>query len=195
MNGLKAQGKQLNKPQQNTMTEGNQITKTDTSKQLKDLAIGLKKREQEIDGNVEGAAKTALQAIWLAFEQGDDLLIAKSLCKHGAFQPWVEDNFPKSYDIAWRYMKMASIPKIERIQFLNNPKTINEIYRQLGILPPDESKPKEIGSVTIPPEIQKLNWLAEWFSKNQPKFEEMQETERQELKFKLKPIAEIYELL
>ena len=139
----------------------------------------------------------AVQTIALLFEQGDDLLLAKSQLKHGLFLPWVEQNFPKSYDTANDYMKFAAaVPKLERAPFLKDPKSIRKSFELAGIIPPIPTKAIANGEdVVIPPWLQKLTWLAEWYGKNPPAIDEMETVARLELKSKLNPIVEIYEKL
>lgn len=149
----------------------------------------------ELDDLCTNALASGLKAIALVFEQGDDLMAAKAACVHGEWAAWLKSNFQKSQDTAGRYMKMALVSNSDRVRILKDAKSINGAFRMLGIIPPE---PKQIGvslSISIPPEIQKLNWLAEFFVKNAPKFDEMTVPAKEELKTKLKPIVAIYESL
>ena len=160
------------------------------------MAGRLKRRESEIDKICEGAVQAGFKAIELAFEQGDDLVEAKTHLNHGQWLPWLARNFPKEPRTAQRYMVLATIPKTTRMSYLRDSKTINDLFRLLGILPPDAPKQIDNGpSISIPPEIQKLNWLAEFFTRNPITPDKMQPLEREELKTKLRPIVRVYEAL
>jgi hypothetical protein len=96
------------------------------------------------------ATANGLKAIKAAFEQGDDLILAKKECQcnrscdgryKGNFMEWVNENFPKGYETARRYIRMATVPKDHRSSLLNEAKSVNQAFRMLGILAPE--KPKE----------------------------------------------------
>ena len=160
------------------------------------MSSRIKKRESEIDAICDGAVKAGFKAIALAFEQGDDLILVKAGCKHGEWEEWLEKNFEKGQDTARRYMKMAAVPKDDRSRLLTEAKSINDCFRTLGIIAPEPVKAIENHStISIPPFIQRLNWIAEYYSKSPPDIDAMQDGEREELKTKLKPIIQIYEKL
>lgn len=160
------------------------------------LAHRITAREQEIDNVCNNAVRMGLHAIQLAFEQGDDLLDAKEHMAHGLWMDWLTANFPKDHSLAARYMRLAKVPKLERSPILQDAKSVNEAFRMLGIIAPEPGKIADgVARITLPPEIQKLNWLAEWIGREQPTFEEMPPLARGELKTRLRPIVELYEKL
>lgn len=163
---------------------------------LTDLAERLRNRESHIDQICENAVQATFSAIGLAFDQGDDLILAKGKCPHGVFLSWVKTNFPKSIDTAQRYMRLASIPNTARMRYLSNGKSLTEALRTIGMIPETASEASgSAPSITIPPLIQKLNWLAEYFGKNPAEPGKMSDIERQELKAKLRPLNELYQSL
>lgn len=176
------------------MNEENQLKKSLPT--LEDLAARLLGRESQIDSYCEDSVALAFKAIALAFEQGDDLLCVKQIVPHGTFQGWIAEHFSKGYRTAAKYMSLAQIPKVNRSSLLTSGKSLTEIYRMLCIIPDDAQKQVGDGpKISIPPEIQKLNWLTEFFFKNPPQVDGMTEFAREELKTKLKPIHDIYETL
>jgi hypothetical protein len=153
-------------------------------------------REKEIDQLCEQAVGVAVKAVELAFEQGDDLMEAKAICKHGDWELWVEANFVKGNWTARRYMSLAAMPKTLRQQCLLTCKSMTSVYKLLGILPPEpENQIENGGSITIPPVIQRLTWIAEWTGRNLDEVAAWEQPRRDELKIKLKPIVELYEKL
>ena len=165
--------------------------------EIASLTERLKHRELQIDGLTELVAFSGIKAVKLIFDQGDDLILAKSECKHGDWENWIGDNFPKSLRTAQVYMAFsAKIPKAQRVAFLKDSKGVRKSFELAGILP---ELPKSISSggpiVSIPAFIEKLNWLAEWVVKNPPDAQTMEPEARIELKTKLRPIIQIYEAL
>lgn len=159
------------------------------------LSERIKEREIQIDNFCVDAVRSGVAAIALALDQGDDLIAAKSLCKHGEFQLWVMANFPKTYRTAAKYMKLAEIPKGNRSSLLKDAKSVNEAFRLLGIISPEPSNQIDAPSISIPPEVQRLNWLAEWAGKSDMDFSKWEPARREEMKTKLRPIVAIYERL
>lgn len=154
------------------------------------------RREKEIDQLCEEVVRGAVNAITLAFEQGDDLTEAKELCKHGDWELWLDSNFHKGQDTARRYMKMAELPKDARRALFLICKSMTCAYKMLGILPPELEKQIENGgSIPISPVIQRLTWIAEWTGRNLDEIAGWEQQRRDELKIKLKPIVELYEKL
>ena len=137
-----------------------------------------------------------MKAVALAFEQGDDLTEAKAACRHGEFGKWLDDFFPKGWETARKYMRLAEIPKSNRDGILQDAKSLNDAFRALGIIAPEPVKQlTDAPGITIPPEIQKLNWIAEWAAREEPKFESMSPLAKEELKTKLRPVVAIYNRL
>jgi len=137
-----------------------------------------------------------MRAVRLAFEQGDDLILVKSLCRHGEFGKWIEDNFHKSWWVANKYMRLAQVPRCDRERLLQDAKSLNDAFRALGIISPEPAKQlDDVPSITLPPEVQKLNWIAEWVEREEPSFEKMPQIARDELKTRLRPVVEIYNRL
>lgn len=164
---------------------------------LKDLAARLRARESEIDSHCEESVNSGFKAIALAFEQGDDLIEAKSNSKHGDWEDWLSLNFTKSVRRAQEYIQFSkNVPKARRAAYLLEAKSIRKAFEIAGIIPElPASAVNNLPTISLPPFVQKLNWLAEYYEKNPPDFGTMQEVEREELKTKLKPIIEIYEKL
>jgi hypothetical protein len=168
-------------------------TKPATADLLTALASRITAREKEIDEVCNNAVRMGLHAIQLAFQQGDDLLDAKENMPHGQWLPWLEANFPKDHSLAARYMRLAKVPKLERSPILQDAKSVNEAFRMLGIIAPEPARLNEgEARISLPPEIQKLNWIAEWCAREQPTFEEMTPLARGELKTRLEPIVQLY---
>ena len=163
---------------------------------LAELSQRIKSRETEIDGLCNNAVALGLKAIDLAFAQGDDLADAKSRLQHGEWGQWLRDNFPKDERTARRYMQLAEIPKRTRMSVLQDAKSINEAFRMLQIIQPEPVKQiEQLPSITLPPEVQKLNWIAEWVVREHPTFEKLNPLAREELKTRLKPVVDIYQKL
>jgi hypothetical protein len=153
--------------------------------------------ELEINQHGQDALTFGFKGVAKMFEQGDNLLLAKQNLKHGEFLPWLAQWFTKSEDTAQKYMRMAAtVPNNERARYLMDAKSQRAAFELAGILAPIPTKAIANGEdVTIPPWLQKLTWLAEWYGKNPVVIEEMEPIAREELKAKLNPIVEIYEKL
>jgi hypothetical protein len=70
-----------------------------------DRLPGLAAAANRYHKGAEEAATNAVTAAWLA---GQALRAAKLACRHGDFQPWIEENFAGSYRTAAAYMRLAS---------------------------------------------------------------------------------------
>lgn len=163
---------------------------------LTELAQRIKSRESQIDETCNNAVALGLKAISLAFEQGDDLREVKERLNHGEWLPWLKENFSKDERTARRYMQLAEIPKRTRMSVLTDAKSINEAFRMLGIVQPEPAKQAiDQPLITIPPEVQKLNWIAEWVAREKESLTKLPDLARQELKTKLLPVVEVYKLL
>jgi hypothetical protein len=173
------------------------ITTTDKAKtSLNDLAARIAVREKEIDRVCDEAVGTIVKALELAFEQGDDLTSAKEVCRPGDWELWVESNFKMGIRTAQRYMKLSETPKNDRRDVFLNCKSMTCAYKMLGILPAEaETSVENGGSISIPPVIQRLTWIAEWMGRNLDDIGTWEQPRREELKLKLKPIVAIYEKL
>ena len=154
----------------------------------------LLKRETEIDFLVESAAFAGVSAVRLAFEQGDTL---REIKQHEQlnWDSWLADNFPKSKRTAWNYMKLATVPADEREQFLEDGKSIKHALTTVGLIPEQPKLLDVEPHVSIPPEIQKLIWIAEWLERDGEKIKAYTPNQRAELKTKLKPVIRSYESL
>ncbi len=60
----------------------------------------------------EAAYGTAIEH---AFRAGEHLLAAKAEVEHGAWQPWVEENFTGSYRTAAGYMRIARESNVQAL--------------------------------------------------------------------------------
>ena len=178
------------------MSNEKTITTANPKTSLNDLAARITAREKEIDRVCDEAVGTIVKALQLAFEQGDDLTEAKAASRHGDWELWVESNFPKGLWTAQRYMKLATVPKNLRQQALLSCKSMTSAYKMLGILPTEAvTGASGTGSISIPPVIQRLTWIAEWTGRNLDDIGTWEQPRREELKLKLKPIVAIYEKL
>jgi hypothetical protein len=178
------------------MSNEKTITTANPKTSLNDLAARITAREKEIDLVCDSAVATIVSALGLAFEQGDDLAEAKAACRHGDWELWLSSNFPKGQETARRYMKLAETPKDYRREVFFNCKSMTYAYKTLGILPTEAvTGASGGGSISIPPVIQRLTWIAEWTGRNLDDIGTWEQPRREELKLKLKPIVAIYEKL
>lgn len=153
-------------------------------------------REERIDAEVKKTRDAAAKSVLLAIEQGQDLLLAKHKVKHGEWENWLKDHFPKTARLAQQYMVLAVEAKKQGQDFFLNAKSISEAFRLLGLLP-EIPTPKQIEmpGVSIPPIIQRLNFVAEWVTKEGEELKTWDPERRRELKRRLEPVVKLYEQL
>ena len=88
--------------------------------QLAKLARQIKEREDVIDHRKRLMIGEGIEALKEILLQGRDLALAKAVCAHGKWLPWLAANFPKSTDTAQRYMRLAA--NTDRVRhLLENP--------------------------------------------------------------------------
>jgi hypothetical protein len=72
----------------------------------------------------EAASGTAIE---YAFRAGEQLLAAKAEVEHGAWQPWVEENFIGSYRTAAGYMRIARESNVQALADLGIERALQEL--------------------------------------------------------------------
>jgi hypothetical protein len=149
-------------------------------------------RESSIDEGRLATASAAVRTVQVVIEQGKDLLAAKEQLPHGKFLPWLAENFPKSQRTAYNYMSVAS--KFAIIANLDDAKFQLELFKAAGLLPEVSQSPKQPG-ISLPPIIQRLNYVAEWATKEAYDIETWQPAQREAMKQRLLPVVEIYNKL
>ena len=83
------------------------MTELSTNKTMQELATQINEQHRLVEGAARATINYALQA-------GQLLLEAKSRCRHGQWQPWLEVNFEDSVRTAQSYMRIADHwPEIE----------------------------------------------------------------------------------
>lgn len=158
------------------------------------LTKRIQQREAAIDRVCGEVAAGVNQSVSLAFEQGDDLLQASVAATEQEFATLLRDTFGSS-NRATGYMKLAAkTPIADRATILSDSKLLKSAMKTLDLLPEDTSQPAT-RSVSIPPIIQRLTWLAEWTGRNQDAVRKWQPEQRAELKQQLAPVVELWETL
>jgi len=90
-------------------------------------------------------------------------------------------------------MKLAArTPIAERHAIIADAKLLKQAMRTLDLLPEEPTTQPESKSVSIPPIIQRLTWLAEWTGRNQDAVRDWKAEQRAELKQQLAPVVELY---
>lgn len=162
---------------------------------MTELVQRIRNRESEIDELCTNAVAVGMKAVALAFEQGDDLVRVRSSYSQCEFSEWISENFGKGWRTAQKYMKLAAIPKADRKLVLTDAKSLNDAFRTLGIISNEQPELISEPSISIPPEIQRLNWIAQWMPKCEASIMAMNPLARQELKARLSPVVEVYKKL
>lgn len=158
------------------------------------LTKRIQQREAEIERVCGEVASGVNQSVRLAFEQGDDLISASATATEQEFATLLRDTFG-SHSRATGYMKLsAKTPIADRAAILSDAKLLKSAMKTLDLLPEDTAQPAT-KSVSIPPIIQRLTWLAEWTGRNQDAVREWKPEQRSELKQQLAPVVELYEAL
>lgn len=155
---------------------------------LEVLATRLRDREKQIDAAVDRAVHMAAEPVRLAIEQGEDLLKAKAQVKHGQWLPWLKENFPKSERRARDYMDLYN--RREKLA-KSNPKSIEDAFRMLGMLPEVEHRQVEMVGISIPAIVQRLNFIAEWNTKESDQLNDWETPRLRELDQRLQAADEL----
>ena len=163
---------------------------------MADLVDRIQKREEQIDEAAQKAIDAAAHTVKLAIEQGYDLLLAKHDVNHGDWLAWLQKNFPKTPRRATDYMVLAAAHQKKGDEFFAAARTIEGAFRLLGLLP-EVPQPKQIDmpQIAIPPIIQKLNSVAEWFAKESDEIKTWPKDRLSDLKQKLRPVVELWQKL
>ena len=172
-----------NQPQQQL-----QLSLTDLGERIRKLAVS-------IDEACDSAVAQGLRAAAMAFELGDCLAMAKHICKHGEFVRWVEENTPVGPRQAQKYLALSEVPKANRDSYLQDAKSVNGLFRMLGVITPEPPKQIDMPTISIPPEVRRLTWIGEWFAGHASDIEKLEPNTKAELKAKLRPVVEVYERL
>ncbi len=170
------------------------------------MATRINKREEQIDLTCATAVRHAVNAVQLAIDQGNDLLMARSEVDNASrgthakkgdvgWTKWLAANYSKGYERARLYMGLSSRVKTLRGSILQNAKSLREAFRLLGLLPEDELEPKQLPSITVSPIVSRLNFIAEWVVREADQITTWEDIRRQELKLQLKPVVELFEKL
>lgn len=159
---------------------------------MPDLTKRIKAREERIEAACEQVATGVNQSVTLAFEQGDDLIAFASQTTEQEFGTLIRETFSQSAR-AQGYMKLAArTPLTERHAIIADAKLLKQAMRTLDLLPEEPTTSPESKSVSIPPIIQRLTWLAEWTGRNQDAVRDWKAEQRAELKQQLAPVVELY---
>lgn len=189
------------------MKNSNKLTKQKSSElSLTDLAIRINERENKVDITSATAVKHAVSAVELAIDQGNDLLLARSMVENASrgthakkgdvgWTKWVAANYSKGYERARLYMAMANKVKNLRGSILQDVKSLREAFRILGLIPEEDAPAKQLPSTSVSPIVARLNFVAEWVSKSSSEIDTWEKIRRDELKIQLKPVVELFEKL
>ena len=173
---------------QNEITTQNQYELS-----LDSLGQRVAKRESEIDELRGKTAEAALRTIQRVVEQGKDLLQAKERMGHGALLDWLNKFFPKSIRTAQRYMAVAI--KCDTVSYLDDAAFQLEMFKAAQLIPETEKGEANPKGLSLPPIINHLNFVAEWFVKESVNISTWDENRRAELRVRLKPVVELYQTL
>lgn len=162
---------------------------------LDDLTREIKDREQRIDRKRLAAAQAVLDTFNEIIDQGKALLEMKSRLKHGQWEPWLAEHFPKSDRTARSYI--AAYLKSKTANLLEDTRFQAELFKISGLAPEDDRPAVGAGatSVSIPPIIQKLNSVAEWVAKERDEIKSWPKERISELKQRLRPVVEFWNSL
>lgn len=192
-----------------TMKKENALTTPNQPElSLTDLTTRINEREKKIDAACAIAVQTGMTAVQLAIDQGNDLLLARAQVENASrgkfqkssdnkgWQKWLLTNFPKSDETARKYMALAEKVKTNHGRVLpHDLKSIREAFRVLGLIPEVETETKQLASITVSPVVARLNFIAEWVTKQGDEISTWEDLRRQELKLQLKPVVELFEKL
>ncbi len=176
------------------MKKINKLTKKKTDETLLPiLEKRIKEREEKIQRQRKLTLFHASKTIEMVLEQGQDLLTAKRELPHGLWLHWLEEQFPKSQQTAWRYMALAS--NYAHVSNLNDNISIRKAMIASGIFPDNMTEPKQLGSISVSPIVSRLNFIAEWVVRESDAISTWEKIRRDELKLQLQPVVELFEKL
>lgn len=150
----------------------------------------------------------------LMLRQGFNLAKAKDSLKHGQWAPWALENLPFTIRTAQNrivlYLKYSKQLNAKGISFLRGgqfdasllgeikDEDIKAFYEAAGLIKKCEQLSLVSSDRRIPVEacFQRLNFLSEWVTQNRETvFTSWEPLKRQELKDRIKPLVELYNVL
>lgn len=82
-------------------------------KELLKFASQINEREDRIQALKQSAVGSVNEALCESILQGQDLIAAHSMVRHGLWLDWLKTHCPKSQRMAYRYMTLAkALPKV-----------------------------------------------------------------------------------
>lgn len=147
-----------------------------------------------------------MNAVQLAIDQGNDLLLARAGVENASrgntakkgdvgWTKWLAANYSKGYETARLYMGLSNRAKSHRAGILQNVKSLREAFRILGLTPESETEPKQLPSITVSPITARLNFIAEWVVRESEEISKWEKFRRDELKIQLQPVVELFQKL
>jgi hypothetical protein len=105
---------------------------------LETLAENANRMHKQVEGAERQASKSAKEAVRLAVEAGEILLLAKEEVGHGRFTKWIEENFEGAPCRARLYRRLATAVEQGRI----DPAEVSSLAEAERLLREQDAEPK-----------------------------------------------------
>ena len=105
---------------------------------LETLAENANRMHKQVEGAERQASKSAKEAVRLAVEAGETLLLAKEEVGHGRFTKWIEQNFEGAPCRARLYRRLATAVEQGRI----DPAEVSSLAEAERLLREQDAEPK-----------------------------------------------------
>lgn len=134
--------------------------------------------------------KRACETVDILLDFGANLAALKGRMGDGAFVLFLDGvNIERAF--AARAIKAAG--QYGRVDYMEDMAAARQLWLYADLIPVavGEHSP-DVGRVSVPPVIQRLNWLSEWVSRDSEDVNTWEPQRRADLKDRLRPIVELY---